>query len=379
MAITRWLGGRFLGPGWLHRATATSIVIAIIAIGFRPALLRAQPVDPRRGDFLVGVNLAGAEFGSILKNGIRGQHGTDYVYPVGSLWAGYKSPQYFLSKGMNIFRLPFLWERVQPQLGQPLDEAESKLLVEAATELVRMGAWVNIDLHNYARYAGQPLDSTKVTLGSFADVWGRIANLFKGQERIIFGLMNEPHDIATESWVAAANTAIGAIRAAGANNMIFVAGNHWSSAQAWYSSTYGTPNAKALLSITDPLDRVVFEAHTYLDSDSSGTHETCINSSIGVERLQPFTRWLTEHGKIGFLGEFGAGKDPTCLEALSRMLEHMRERSDVYLGWTYWAAGPWWPNDYFTLIEPVNGDAPQMQTLSPYLRSGGAPKTRVSR
>jgi endoglucanase len=259
-----------------------------------------------------------------------------------------------------------------------LYESEAKLLLVATNELAKTGAWVNIDLHNYARYLGEPIGSPKVGVDDFADVWGRIAELFKGQDRVIFGLMNEPHDMPTEKWVSAANAAITAIRAVGARNLIFVGGNHWSSAQAWYSSFYGTPNAKALLSIVDPLDRVVFEAHTYLDSDSSGTHSTCISPSIGVERLQPFTRWLTEHGKVGFLGEFGGSRDPTCLEALSGMVRHMRDRADVYLGWTYWAAGPWWPADYFTLIEPVNGDAPQMQALAPYLRLQ-APATRAPR
>ena len=314
----------------------------------------------------------------MVKNGPRGQHGTDYIYPVETLSAGYKSPQYFLSKGMNTFRLPFLWERLQPKLDVPLDDMEAKLLVEATSELLKMGAWVNIDLHNYAHYHNQPVGSRSVSYASFADVWGRIAELFKDQERVLFGLMNEPHDVPTENWVSAANAAIVTIWAAGAKNLILVGGNHWSSAQAWYSTFYGIPNSKAMLDISDPLERVIFEAHTYLDSDSSGTKGTCVSPSIGIERLQPFTRWLTEHRKVGFLGEFGGSKDATCIEALSGMVRHMRERSDVYLGWTYWAAGPWWPKDYFTLIEPLNGDAPQMQALVPYLRLV-APKDRLSR
>ena len=49
------------------------------------------------------------------------------------------------------------------------------------------------------------------------------------------------------------------------------------------------------------------------------------------------------------------------------MSDSMRSRPDIYLGWTYWAAGPCRPNDYFTLIEPRSGDAPQMLALRPYL------------
>jgi len=50
-----------------------------------------------------GVSLAGAEFGSNLP----GEYGTDYIYPIKD------EVDYFTSKGMNIFRLPFLWERLQ--------------------------------------------------------------------------------------------------------------------------------------------------------------------------------------------------------------------------------------------------------------------------
>ena len=69
--------------------------------------------------FLTGVNLAGAGFGSerIVKGGGRGRHGIDYVYPVEPFAPGYTSPSYFVSNGMNAFRLSFLWERLQPKLG----------------------------------------------------------------------------------------------------------------------------------------------------------------------------------------------------------------------------------------------------------------------
>ena len=328
-----------------------------------------SPADRSDPPFLTGVNLAGACFGAerIVKGGARGEHGTDYVYPVEPFAPGYRSPGYFVSNGMNAFRLSFLWERLQPKLGQPLDQAELKRLVDATDQLLKLGAWVVLDLHNYARYENSLIGSERIQIADFADVWGRIAPLFTGKDHVIFGLMNEPHDIATETWVDAANAAVGAIRAAGAKNLILVPGNGWSAAFNWYGSSYGQPNAEALLRIADPLDKVVFEAHLYLDADSSGTSASCVSKTIGVERLQPFVRWLSEHGKRGFIGEFGAGRSGTCLAALTAMVDSMRARPDVYLGWTYWAAGPWWPNDYFTLIEPRAGDAPQMTALRPYL------------
>ena len=41
----------------------------------------------------------------------------------------------------------------------------------------------------------------------------------------------------------------------------------------------------------------------------------------------------------------------------------MRDNSDVWLGWTYWAAGAWW-GDYPMSVEPKNGaDRGQMIVL----------------
>ena len=47
------------------------------------------------------------------------------------------------------------------------------------------------------------------------------------------------------------------------------------------------------------------EMHQYLDSDGSGTAETCVSTTIGAERLQAATAWLQQYGFKGFLGYAG--------------------------------------------------------------------------
>jgi endoglucanase len=73
-----------------------------------------------------GVSLAGAEFGvDAYGNGaVPGTFGVDYIYPDPAYAPGYGSADYFLSKGMTTFRLPFRWERLQPTLFAPFDAAE---------------------------------------------------------------------------------------------------------------------------------------------------------------------------------------------------------------------------------------------------------------
>jgi endoglucanase len=85
------------------------------------------------------------------------------------------------------------------------------------------------------------------------------------------------------------------------------------------------------------------EMHQYLDSDSSGTSPNCVSSTVGRERLQVATEWLRRNNLKGFLGEMGAGSNPTCIEAVQGALCSMQQ-SGVWIGALWWAAGPWWGN-----------------------------------
>jgi endoglucanase len=117
----------------------------------------------------------------------------------------------------------------------------------------------------------------------------------------------------------------------------------------------------------------VFEVHQYFNADWTGTSADCQSSDIGIETLTPVTEWARKHGKRAFLGEIGVGAGRTCLEALDRVMRFMNENSDVWLGWTYWSGGAWWPKDYFTNIEPLDGkDRPQMTVLEKYTQTTDA-------
>jgi endoglucanase len=310
----------------------------------------------------MGVNLPSAAFGPhIVAGGPRGKHGHDYSYPISMYTPGYKNTEYFLKRGMNSFRLGFIWERLQPVIGKDFDPVEFGRLRDTVTELTRQGAWVVLNPHNYARHEGRLIGSPDLEIDRFSEFWSRLATTFGGNRLVIFGLMNEPHGIAATTWASAANSAITAIRKTGARNLILVPGITYSSARHWQDEG----NAEAMLTIRDPLDHMAFEAHIYLNASGTGVDPDCVSETVGVERMQPFTDWLRRHGKLGFLGEFGGGRDPVCLAAIERMVTYMRDNPDIYLGWSYWAAGPRWPPDYFTSIEPRRGgaDGPQMQAL----------------
>jgi endoglucanase len=49
------------------------------------------------------------------------------------------------------------------------------------------------------------------------------------------------------------------------------------------------------------------------------------------------------------------------------MLQYMQTNNNVWIGWTWWAAGPWWDEYMYTLEPKAGADRPQMSWLTPYL------------
>ncbi|MEP7295303.1 MAG: glycoside hydrolase family 5 protein [Burkholderiales bacterium] len=306
-----------------------------------------------------GVSLAGAEFGP---GNLPGTYNADYTYPSAT------SVSYFKGKGMNTVRLPFLWERLQPSLNQPFDATELARLTSFVQQVTASGVSVVLDPHNYARYRGNLIGSAQVPNAAFADFWQRLATQFKGNDKVLFGLMNEPHDMPTEQWLAGANAALAAIRSAGAGNVVTVPGNAWTGAHSWLQSWYGTANGTVMKGIVDPGDNMVFEVHQYLDADSSGTSGTCVSATIGSERLKDLTAWLRTNHQRALLGELGAAANDTCNTAVADMLTYMQANNDVWAGWAWWAAGPWWGNYMYSIEPSGTTDKPQMSVLQPYLQ-----------
>lgn len=339
---------------------ATQAVFGAAVLTAAMFSLAQSQIGVKGGLAFTGVNFAGAEFTSDQIPGIFEQH---YTYPKTS------SIDYFAAKGMNIIRLAVLWERLQHSLGAKLEEPEMQRIDAVVDYAATKGMKTIIDVHNYASYGKAMIGTRKTPRDALGNLWGQVASRYKGNDAVIFGLMNEPTGLPTETWLAAANIAIAEIRKTGAKNLIMVPGNGWSSARDWASSKYGTPNSRAMLNLVDPGQNYVFEVHQYFNKDFTGAQADCQSVDIGVTSLTPFTNWARDRRKRGFLGEFGVGSDPVCLETLDRVLKFMAANSDVWLGWAYWAAGSWWEKDYYTNLEPTDGkDRPQMTVLEKYLK-----------
>ncbi|KAF7131051.1 hypothetical protein CNMCM5793_004038 [Aspergillus hiratsukae] len=325
-----------------------NLIIAASAAGLVNALPRREMAKKRSSGFTwVGVNESGAEFGS----SIPGTLGTDYTWPDTS------KIQILRDAGMDIFRVPFLMERLVPSSMAGTPDAtylsDLKKTVEFITD---SGAYAILDPHNYGRYSGSIISSTS----DFQTFWKTVASEFASNDKVIFDTNNEYHDMDQTLVLNLNQAAINGIRAAGATTQyIFVEGNHYSGAWTW------TDNNDNLKGLTDPQDKIVFEMHQYLDSDGSGTSETCVSSTIGQERVESATQWLKENSLKGFLGEFAGGVNSQCETAVDGLLSYMSENSDVWLGAEWWAAGPWW-GSYMYSLEPTSG--PAYSTYLPILQ-----------
>ena len=171
----------------------------------------------------------------------------------------------------------------------------------------------------------------------------------------------------TEQWLTAANAALAAIRATGATNLVTVPGNAWTGAHSWSQNWYGTPNATVMKGIVDPGQQHDLRGAPVPRRRLVGhlcelrQHDDRRRATAGLHD------WLRSNGHRALLGEVAGGDNATCNAALTQMLGHLESNADVWSGWTWWAAGPWW-SSYMYSIEPSGtADKPQMSTLAPFL------------
>lgn len=326
-----------------------------------PATDRARLLARSTSELLYGVNLAGLGFGD---NAFPGKVSVNYVVPSS------KDVAYFATKGMRLVRFDFRWERLQPKLGGPLNPEYLGYIRGLTEAITSRGLIAILDLHNYARR--KTVTPRKVVVDllgtpslpdeAFADVWRRLAEEFKSNPLVWFGLMNEPHEMPTRQWLRSANAAAKAIRETGATNKILVMGNHWGGAKDFVS----TDNAVVMAGFKDPGNNFAFEVHQYLDAPPTSFGGPAIAGS-GATVLSPVTRWARSKGFRLFLGEFAFLGTPHDMAEGKAMLEFIEANSDVWLGWAWWAAGPWW-GDYYYSLQPSNGqDKPQMDVLQHFI------------
>jgi len=307
---------------------------------------------------LTGVNLSGAAFGNV----IPGKAGFDYFWPTEA------QIDYFLNRNMSVIRFPITWERIQSSANANLSTEYAAGLVKVVSYVTGKGKYIIIDVHNYQSYYGNKIGESNVTIANFVDLYTKLfAILSPYGDKIIWGIMNEPLGSSYPIWIQACQAVINKLRALGADQLILVPGLGYTGAGSWGTSG----NWYSMWNVTDPLNNLAYEIHMYLDSDQSGTKDTCVSTTVGVDRLNYITGWLRAYGRKAIMGEIGAGRNDQCYQAITQAFQYMSNNDDVWLGWTWWAGGPGWGSYMYSLTpyDSSNTAPPQWPYITPFINS----------
>ncbi|KAK2000571.1 cellulase [Colletotrichum falcatum] len=257
---------------------------------------------------------------------------------------------------LNMFRLPISWQfLVNNQLGGQLNANNFGRYDQVMQKCLATGAYCMLDIHNFARWNGGIIGQGGPTDDQFVSLWTQLAQKYKGNEKVVFELMNEPHDLDINLWAATCQKVVTAIRQAGATKqMILLPGTNFDSAEHLVSSG----SADALAAIKNPdstTDGLYLDIHKYLDEDNSGTHKPCTTDN--VESFRTVAEFLRSKGRKGLVSETGASSDASCFTAFCAQNTFINQNSDVFIGLVGWAAGSFDTNYILSLTPKKSGNS----------------------
>ncbi|KJR79810.1 glycoside hydrolase family 5 protein [Sporothrix schenckii 1099-18] len=322
-----------------------SLFVASLAVQ-----VAALPSANRTGVRYVGANIAGFDFGIT----IQGVQTLSSMQPpllnVSGIDGAGQMHHFVRNDGFNIFRLPVGWQYlVNSTPGGKVDAANFAEYNTLVQSCLNTTAHCIVDLHNYARWEGQIIGQGGPSNEQFASLWSQLATKYANNSRVLFGIMNEPHDLDVSAWVDTVQAVVTAIRKVAPKQTILLPGSNFTSAGAMAGVA-----GPLLLGVKNPdnsTSGLVFDVHQYLDYDYSGTHTTCVTNAISS--FQPLATWLRANGRQAFTTETGGGNTPSCVQYVCELMKFLNTNSDVFLGTVAWAAGSFDPSTYELSVVPT--------------------------
>lgn len=361
------------------------------------------PAQPALYWEFAGINLSGLEFGKVIDPAVIPNLSKQ---DQGSIYSDLKDTESFIQAGMNTIRVPVSWGYLQ------LDGAGkgainmgyyTNYIQPLLQSLTKAKVHTIVDLHAYMRYStfgeqysgcfgSAPCPDGTLILDeqAYQSVWGQLVQLIQNdpainKEYILLDLMNEPVGVPDDKVFTIQTSLIKMLRAQQFNGIILVEGNNWTGLHSWATqewvgsdgshytnATLFTREHFAKAGITD-LSKIIINVHQYLDSDYSGTHDTCQQDlgSTGFDgfNLDAFTEYLKKNELKAMVTEFGTGADvASCRLPLQHFMTYLRENSANgknygFAGWTIWSTGHGW-GGYNLRVRP---DSYHMQVLNDYL------------
>ncbi|KAG8411378.1 hypothetical protein J3458_015438 [Metarhizium acridum] len=304
----------------------------------------------------LGAAMAGIDFGCDIDGSCPGDHVQVPLASLGGADSAGQMKHFVDDDGMNTFRLSMTWQYITA--GQPsggLDKINFGNFDKLVQACLDTGAFCMLDLHNFARYDGGIIGQGGPTDEVFAGLWKQLATYYAKNDKIIFGLMNEPHDLDIKIWAKSCQAAVTAIRKAGAKSqIILLPGTNFASAETFVS----TGSAEALAEITNPdgsTDNLLLDLHKYLDINNSGTYAKCTTNNVAG--FKTVAEWLRKNKRLGLVSESGASMDQSCMTKFCEQNEFIAKNDDVLVGFVGWGAGGFDGTYVLTLTPSKSGDA----------------------
>lgn len=312
----------------------------------------------------VGINAVGFDL-----DAKSGRNGSGYTQP------SQEALRYFHDQGANCFRLPMTWERMQSVLGATTLDLVDGIDDTVAFITQNLSSHVIIDPHNNDQ--GLQYNGINANRQDFVNLWHAAAIHWKQNDKVIFGLYNEPR-YGTEAgidgyfdpdaldfdgtmiqyWLEWMQEAINAIRVAEANQLILVPGLHWTGSRDWSGAHWwgetldGVPRAgnTRLALLTDPQDMIAYDVHQYMDPKFTGEaagcegHRESYFGGPGADwGLNLTIAWAQRYNKKLMMTEIGSyptfgSTDAYCNRKLGAYLQQMHD-SGVFLGYQVWQFG----------------------------------------
>ena len=290
--------------------TTVLAAVALAACGGAPAQAPLTPVIASNGTGvkLAGVNIAGMDFGCDT-NGTCTMSG---VYPAPN--AAQQMQHFVRDNGLNIFRLPVAWQYlVNNVCGGKLNSANFGVFDKEMRSCLATGAYCIIDIHNYARWDGGIIGQGGPTDQQFSSLWAQLAQAYANQSKVMFGIVNEPHDIPDMArWAQSVQVSVTAIRNAGAvSQYILLPGTNYTGAQNFIKDE----SLAVLNDVKNPdgsTTNLIMDVHQYLDGDGSGTSTECIKNNIDTA-FRPLAQALRNLNRTAILSETGGGNTQSCI------------------------------------------------------------------
>ena len=287
------------------------------------------------------------------------ERGHDYPIYENALFDWYQR------KNVKSARVMFTWEAVQSNLRGPIPPTEASYhdywtdFISVVKRLLDKHIYVTLEPwgHNLAtndtgiKYKNMPFNAA-----DFESFWGAFAagiNRETGNDqRVAFGLMNEPHtpDVELEEWFIRAQAAINGIRQAGATNTIFVPGMNYTDANSFIRN--GSDAQWLILVDSLPVKNLAVTVHCYSAIDSPiGT----VSPTILSDSCKDVVEWARNHDAKVQIAEIAidagpngtptfAGDSATATRQWADWKRFCDEWSDVLIGWNWWScseAGDW--------------------------------------